>query len=1071
LPHVPRLTAPFALVLVLALLLAAASPAARDPRKKPAGPKTVAGELLVRFKSTVAATAQQSALARAGVKSERKLRKLNARLVKVDPAEQRRVWKRLAADPRVASVEPNGRVHALAIPNDSAFTELWGLRNTGQTITVSDGTRYTGTPDADIDADEAWDVTTGRREVVVAVIDTGVDFSHPDLGGSRTAANPLMWTNPGETGGAKPTNGIDDDGNGYVDDWRGWDFVNDDNDPLDDEGHGTHVTGTIAANGGNGIGVAGVAWNTRIMALKFLDAYGGGTEADAAEAIAYAAVMGADVLNNSWGGGEESQTLLDAIERTDAAGALFAAAAGNDNYDNDEVDSFPADYEVPNVVSVAGTSQTDERAWFTNTGRQTVDLGAPGENVYSTLAQVMGYGYDHWDGTSMATPHVVGAAALARSAFPASTGAGVKALLLRTVDPRPDLAAHTSTGGRLNAANAVRCSGRPQAWIEQPVAGFQAARGEPFRIVAEGAVCGVPTATVTAAVNGSPVTLAHRGDGLYTGTHTPSALGALDVTVTASAGGVSDSRSVSGTAVETWRAAEEAFSWIDATAPGGTRLDLGDDDYMLVNLPFSVTFDERAFTRVNITSNGFLDFGSNAGADLWVNGRIPDRREPNGIVAPYWDDFDPTTAGAVWYRTVGTAPNRRFVVAWVGLARWRTDEPGGDFTFEAIIEEGTNDIVFQYRDIADGDPDGDNGASATVGVESRSGWVGRQFLHNEPRLAGYANAKALRFTRGAPADTTAPETTIVAGPDGTVVATSASFSFSADEAGAVFECRVDGGAWSVCVSPVAVSGLVPGVRSFEVRARDGAGNVDGSPALRELRVARPFATLGVAVWRPASGVWYRLAGDAVQWGQQGDVPVPADYDGDGDTDIAVWRPSSGVWWVQGLGSWQWGAAEDVPVPADYDGDGDTDIAVWRPSTGVWWVRGLGSWQWGAAGDVPLPGDYDGDPELDLAVWRPSSGTWYVQGSITAQWGQQGDVPVPADYDGDGKDELAVWRPDDGVWYVRGGAWRQWGAAEDIPVPLDSDGDGAAEMAVWRPASGVWYYGSTQWQWGAAGDLP
>ena len=242
-------------------------------------------------------------------------------------------------------------------------------------------------------------------------------------------------------------------------------------------------------------------------------------------------------------------------------------------------------------------------------------------------------------------------------------------------------------------------------------------------------------------------------------------------------------------------------------------------------------------------------------------------------------------------------------------------------------------------------------------------------------------------------------------------------------------------------------------------------------ARRALRVTRPFAALGVAVWRPSTGVWYPLVGSAVQWGADGDVPVPADYDGDGTVDIAVWRPSTGVWWVRGVGSWQWGSAEDVPVPADYDDDGDTDIAVWRPSTGVWYVLGQRTHQWGAAGDVALPGDYDADPALDLAVWRPGTGTWYVQGSLIVQWGEQLDVPVPADYDGDGKDEIAVWRPGDGVWYVRGGAWQQWGAAGDVPVPLDSDGDGAVETAVWRPSNGFWYYGSSQWQWGGAGDVP
>ena len=209
----------------------------------------------------------------------------------------------LERDGRVAYAEPNFVLRA-DVPNDPFMTRLWGLDNLGQTVNWS-----AGAPDADIDAREAWSVSTGSPDVVVAVIDTGVELAHPDL-----AAN--IWVNQGEDCPGCRTNGSDDDGNGYVDDWRGWDFVNGDNNPTDDMGHGTHVSGTIAAVGNNGLGVAGVTWSTKVMPLKFLSAAGTGTVADAISAILYANANGAAILNSSWGGDEFSQALLDAIEQT-----------------------------------------------------------------------------------------------------------------------------------------------------------------------------------------------------------------------------------------------------------------------------------------------------------------------------------------------------------------------------------------------------------------------------------------------------------------------------------------------------------------------------------------------------------------------------------------------------------------------------------------------------------------------------------------------------------------------------------------------------------------------------------
>lgn len=272
----------------------------------------------------------------------------------------------LAADPGVLYAEPNYFRHTSDIPSGPLFSRLWGLHNTGQAV---DDTA--GTADADIDAPEAWDITTGSDEVVVAVIDSGLDFSHPDL-----AAN--IWSNPREIAG----NGVDDDGNGYIDDMRGWDFVNNDNAPLanDASGHGTHVSGTIAADGGETTGMTGVSRQVRIMSLRTFNGYGAGDTASAILAFEYAGAMGAGIINCSWGGTGYSQALKDAIE---ASAALVVCAAGNSGSDSDIIPHYPAAYDSANIVSAAASDASDIPAAFSNYGAAAVDLAAPGVNILS----------------------------------------------------------------------------------------------------------------------------------------------------------------------------------------------------------------------------------------------------------------------------------------------------------------------------------------------------------------------------------------------------------------------------------------------------------------------------------------------------------------------------------------------------------------------------------------------------------------------------------------------------------------------------------------------------------------
>lgn len=355
-------------------------------------------------------------------------------------------------------VEPNYIVHVDVNPpekqpNDPLFPKLWGLSNRGQNG---------GTPFADIHAIAAWAMGTGSSDTIVAIIDTGVDFTHPDLA-------PNMWTNPYEI----PGNGIDDDHNGYKDDVYGINAITNAGNPMDNQGHGTHTAGTIAGSGNNGIGVTGVNWNAKIIACKFLDAFGSGSTSDAVKCFLYLnrlkQVQGVNIVvsNNSWGGGGFSQALEDAMSNRDQPNMkpiLHAVAAGNSNSDNDTRRVYPAALNLPNMISVAATDSNDNYASFSNYGAKSVDLAAPGVDILSTVptgtcALCDESGYRSLKGTSMATPHVVGGAALVFSQFPGSSAREVKKRILENADfigNKPANATKsTLTNGRLNVYRAL----------------------------------------------------------------------------------------------------------------------------------------------------------------------------------------------------------------------------------------------------------------------------------------------------------------------------------------------------------------------------------------------------------------------------------------------------------------------------------------------------------------------------------------------------------------------------------------------------------------------------------------
>ena len=307
-----------------------------------------------------------------------------------------------------------------------------------------------------IAAPSAWDISPGSSQVVVAVIDTGVDYTHPDL-----AAN--IWSNPGEI----PSNGIDDDQNGYVDDLHGVNVLAGSGDPLDDNNHGTHCSGTIGGVGNNAQGVAGVNWNVQLMGVKFLASSGAGSLYGAIAGIHYAIQNGAKIISASWGGGGYSQALYDAISEAKDAGVLFVAAAGNSGLDSDVIPGYPAAYDLDNIVSVAATGKNDSLATFSNYGAKSVDIAAPGVGILSTT---IGGGYEGFSGTSMATPHVAGVAALVKSVYPELDYHALKARLLDG-DAIPALSGKILTGKRLNAYRALTSQAQPGSGEESPPVG------------------------------------------------------------------------------------------------------------------------------------------------------------------------------------------------------------------------------------------------------------------------------------------------------------------------------------------------------------------------------------------------------------------------------------------------------------------------------------------------------------------------------------------------------------------------------------------------------------------------
>ncbi|MFZ4715744.1 MAG: S8 family serine peptidase [Bacteriovoracaceae bacterium] len=434
--------------------------------------ETVPGELIVKFKEGKGKSFLQSK--RRDFKNSQAINVSFGEFYKItvnSKSDLSSTIKALNEDPMIEYAEPNFiyRVgdYEVDAPLDPKFNVLWGLKNTGNNEPDKNGnpSGVAGVVGADIAALKAWDVTMGSKAVKIAVIDTGIDYNHPDLKNN-------IAINEAEKNGAA---GVDDDKNGYVDDIYGYDFANNDADPMDGHSHGTHCSGTIAGEH-NSIGVSGVMAEASLVPIKFLADNGSGSTEAAIQAIDYATKRGVDVMSNSWGGGGFSKALEDAIKRANEAGIVFIAAAGNDSANNDTTPHYPSSYNLPNVISVAAFKSDDTLASFSCFGKRSVHIAAPGNNILSTIHNS---GYAVYSGTSMATPHVSGVVGLLLSHEPNLTPAEVSARIMQTSVPIRAYRSKTISGGRINAFNALtnfkppREEPNPNLWVKSNIEKFE----------------------------------------------------------------------------------------------------------------------------------------------------------------------------------------------------------------------------------------------------------------------------------------------------------------------------------------------------------------------------------------------------------------------------------------------------------------------------------------------------------------------------------------------------------------------------------------------------------------------
>lgn len=635
---------------------------------------------------------------------------------------------RYRSNPAVLYAEPDYRRTLFdVVPDDPMFTLLWGLRNTGQSG---------GLAGADIDAVKAWQFLTGSSDVVVGTIDTGVDWNHPDL-----AAN--IYHNDGDCF----VNGIDDDGNGFIDDCHGFDGAAGYGDPIDTLNHGTHVAGIIGATGNNRLGVVGVNWNVKILACKTDDVDGNLYDSAILACLEYMARMkdkGVNIVatNNSYGGIFESQAITDGIREQMKRGILFVAAAGNYGLDNDSIWVYPANTDLPNVLAVAATDNSDRLAIFSDFGRHTVHLGAPGVAITST---VPGGGYESWEGTSMATPYVAGAAALLQAYDASLDWVAIKNRILAGGDTLASMS-DTISGRRLNVFGSMTCAGQEVlARLQPPHNNTYVAIGGTVSFRMLHISCAQPAGELTLSIgNGPPLTLRDdgqngdeaAGDGVYSVEWIPPAAGRYVATF-------SNGEVVTVNVLKPYIFSTTAYKWRTIT---GTLVptDWFYGTPAAIASPFPFRFGGLTFDSLAVDAYGTIEM---LGGQEQVGWGVPDFDFPiptvfaDTLLAPLWDDIfdrhDLDPAQGVYWEAIGQAPNRELVVEWRGFHHYTEfSYPGanGTVTLQVAFSESSDDVIFNYADTTFDNEWYDYGKQASVGIQvSRE--VGMQFSYHAPVLS------------------------------------------------------------------------------------------------------------------------------------------------------------------------------------------------------------------------------------------------------------------------------------------------------------------------------------------------
>jgi len=716
------------------------------------GTRGVEGELLVRFRPSFSEEALPASF---GMPRGLRLHTYSSlpglQLIRLPPgADVERELSTYRRDPRVLYAEPN-RVYSADSrnpPDDPRFAEQWGLDNTGQAG---------GTPGADIGALGAWNLTTGSAQTVLAIIDSGIDLNHPDL-----AAN--LWTNPGEI----PGNGIDDDGNGYIDDVHGINAITGSGTPQDGALHGTHVAGILGAVGNNGTGITGVAWNASLLACKFLDSTGNGVESDAIKCLDYLLALKTRpdhpvniiASNNSWSCGTRhcsSEALKEAIARHLNAGILFIASAGNASVNNDSGESWPAKYGLPNIIAVAATDRTEAKAGFSNYGPHTVHLAAPGVTILSTTPN---NDYRSLSGTSMAAPHVTGVAGLLAAQNPSRDWRALRNLLLAGGHPVPGLANVTITGRRLSASGlggegALTCQNQHVFQrLEPSLDRLSAATGSAVPLAVLNIDCASPAGEVSVNTSGAEQGLltlkddgqgedAAAGDGIYSGHFMPSVPGPYTLAFP-------NGTTLGIDAISGYAPAETPASVYEVLTDHKVRLDnAADETVSTVTSPFPIHFADspEGITQLYVSSNGYITFSPVASASL--NATLPSGFFSSAVI-PLWMNLeipsDPPSG--LYYEVLGNVPNRRLVIEWRDVIVFNTS-PSNTLKFQVVFFENSSNVEFNYANVLYGDPEFDRGISATVGVQVLPNGA-QQYSYN---TASLSNGLTLLFKTLSPQGT------------------------------------------------------------------------------------------------------------------------------------------------------------------------------------------------------------------------------------------------------------------------------------------------------------------------------